>query len=269
MYVRIFTYVKNEIELIEKWLQHHSKITKPYLIHVVDNGSTDGTWEVLEHYKSKIGICIHTHDDYSKKGEFLSSIMIQYKKQPGILLPLDADEFVILYRDDKVIKDTNTIREYIHKLPLHSGTFHTKAALFSIPEKPVCTNPLQDITKWRWEWNTPKMCKKFYVAQTFQSTDHGNHGGVTDNNTHSTTDIVLIHYHDTGYERYKFKCEQDIKNLGIRLDVVSSQLAEEGKTKGTNTHFTGRDKVNAYLNIRNWKYEPTKDYDVEFCFDDG
>lgn len=266
MRLRFFTYVKNEVTLIEEWLKHHSSLTKWYYIHVVDNGSTDGTRELLHHYKKTKGINVYDHDDYTKKGQVLSAKMKQYRNQPGILFPVDADEFVTIYQNNKIIKSPTLVSEYLKSLPTHCGSYNTKGTLFSIPEKYECKNPFSEITKWEWRWNTQKMCKKFYVNQTFKSTDHGNHNGITDNNNHYNTDVTLLHYHNIGYESYKFRCEQDIRSLGIKLDVIKQQLAAPGCTKGTNMVFAGREKVNSYLNIKNWKYVPADKYDVEYCW---
>lgn len=250
--------------MIEQWLHHHAAISKWYLLHVVDNGSTDGTRALLEHYKKTKGINIYDHDDYTKKGEVLSSKIIQYKKQPGISFPVDADEFVTVYKDNTIVKNPIEIRQYLESLPVHCGTYNTRGTLFSIPEKPDCENPFQEITKWKWRWNDKKMCKKFYVNQTFKSTDHGNHNSITDNNLNYQTDIVLLHYHNIGRDIYKRRCEQDINGLGLKLNVIKEQLAKPGQSKGTHNDFAGREKVNSYLNINNWKYEPTDNYDVMF-----
>jgi hypothetical protein len=82
------------------------------------------------------------------------------------------------------------------------------------------------------------------------------------------TNIVLLHYHDIGRHAYKLKCEQDISGLGLNLDVLKSQLAEPGQNKGSSDYFAGVEKVNAYVNIHNWKYEPVEKADVVFKWTD-
>jgi len=268
MYVRFFTYVKNEITMIEEWLNYHSQITKPYLIHVVDNGSTDGTLDVLNHYKHKRGINVYHHDDYTLKGEFLSSLMIKYKNQPGLLIPLDGDEFMTLYFDNKLTNNVDRIIAHLKQLPKNSGVYKTRGTLFSVPEKEVNENPFEEITKWRWKWNTDKMRKVFFNNRGFKQTDHGNHNGKSELEATSLTNIVLLHYHDIGRRAYKLKCEQDSSGLGLNLDVLKSQLAEPGQNKGSSDYFAGVEKVNAYVNMNNWKYEPVDKADVIFKWTD-
>ena len=264
MYIRFFTYVKNEITLIEKWLRHHASITQWYLLHVVDNGSTDGTLELLQHYKNKMGINLYQHGDYTLKGEYLSSLMRKYKSQNSIMLPVDGDEFVAIYKDTKVNNKPEIVKEYIENLPMDRGIYQTYGTLFSLPEKEVNEDPLTDIKKWKWKWNNNKMRKLFYNSKGFKSTDHGNHNGISENKNTHLSNVVLVHYHDTGRESYRLKCEQDIKGLGLNIDVLKSQLAKEGQNKGSNEHFAGVEKVNAYINMNNWRYEPVTTHDVTF-----
>ena len=149
MRVRFFTFVKNEIQLIDEWLKHHAAISRWYLLHVVDNGSTDGPVELLEYYKNKKGLNYYTYDDYTRKGDYLTSLILKYKNQPGISFPVDADEFVTLYQDNKIIKSPVIISNYLHKLPTHCGAYNTIGALFSVPEQPETDNPFKSISKWK------------------------------------------------------------------------------------------------------------------------
>lgn len=257
MYVRFFTYVKNEITFIERWLNHHSSISKWFLLHVVDNGSTDGTLELLQKYKKQNGINIYHHDNYAAKGVYLSSLMKRYQNQDSILIPIDGDEFLSLVENENINTDPVCIREYLQSLPRNGNMYRTYGTLFSTPHKSYNENPFKDITKWKWKWNTERSSKKFYYSKTFKSTDHGNHNGISTSKNYTSTNITYLHYHDIGRDHYQKKCEQDINALNLKISEF----------KDSNNTSTGCEKARALLNINKWNYSDTEPYDIIFKWD--
>lgn len=262
MFTRIVTYIKNEQLLLTDWLEYHLTLVPGWCIHVIDNESDDDTPSILEKYKKNKGINIHTHNSYVNKGSAVSDIILRYKKQPGITIPIDGDEFITLYRNGSVIFNPDTIKEYISTLPADTGLFMTLGCLNCIPEKEHYDDPIGEIDKFVWVWKNKEMCKKFYANDTFISTDHGNHNGKTNSPRRMQTDIALLHYHDTGRSAYKQRCELDIKNLGIDMEIINTQLIEGQQKRAPNT-FPGHEKVNSYLNIKNWSYNPTGKFDYQ------
>lgn len=262
MFIRIVTYIKNEQLLLKDWLDYHLNIIPGWCIHVIDNESDDETPEILAEYKKNKGINIHAHNSYINKGSAVSEVIRRYKNQPGITIPLDGDEFITLYQNSQAIFHPEKIREYITSLPQDTGLYLTIGCLNCVPEQEYYEDPIRDISKFKWVWNNREMCKKFYNNETFISTDHGNHNGKTDSPRRKQTDIAFLHYHDTGRNAYKQRCELDIKNLGIDMGIINSQLEEGQQKKAPNT-FPGHEKVNSYLNIKNWIYDQTDKFDYQ------
>ena len=58
--------VKDEVDIIEYWIMYHGKLFGYENLFIVDNMSTDGTFEKINSYKNR-GIHIFREQDYKKK----------------------------------------------------------------------------------------------------------------------------------------------------------------------------------------------------------
>eukprot|EP00629_Pelagomonadales_sp_RCC1024_P015587 CAMPEP_0119278412 /NCGR_PEP_ID=MMETSP1329-20130426/19038_1 /TAXON_ID=114041 /ORGANISM="Genus nov. species nov., Strain RCC1024" /LENGTH=362 /DNA_ID=CAMNT_0007278923 /DNA_START=305 /DNA_END=1389 /DNA_ORIENTATION=- len=92
--VGAFTFVKDEVDIIAVWVHYHASLFGYASIFVVDNYSTDGTWEVLSELKRLYGIALRRERDYRAKGDRTRALMEKHRARFDILFPLDADEFV-------------------------------------------------------------------------------------------------------------------------------------------------------------------------------
>lgn len=254
---RIYTFVKNEELLLTTWLDHHLTIVPGWAIHIVDNDSTDKTTQILDQYKHDHGIHIYKYSDYKQKGNVMTEMISRYKKQPGLSIPLDCDEFVILFKDGKVIKSGDAISDYLSSLELNYGHYKTKGSLNSIPEQTKYKDPLKEIDKFYWEWTSPEMCKKFYSNETFSKTDHGNHHSGNKNMRSATTDIAYLHYHDIGFDDLKRRCELNIKGLGCDISSIKADTRET---------FIGVDRCKEFLTLDRSNYKPVQKWDVTFSW---
>ena len=48
--IKLFTMVKDEVDIVEDWLKYHGSIFGYQNLYVIDNFSTDGTYEILLKY---------------------------------------------------------------------------------------------------------------------------------------------------------------------------------------------------------------------------
>lgn len=263
MLVRLFTYIKNEQILLPKWLDHHLSIVPGWSIHVVDNNSTDDTLKILQKYKTKHGINIHHHDDYRLKGQVMTQHILKYKNQPGISIPLDGDEFVVLMQGKSVCSDGSIIKNYLEDLPTDPAYYRTRGCLNSVPIQESYTDPVNQITTFKWEWTEPNRCKKFYSNATFTTTDHGNH--TTRGQKKGTgydTDIAYLHYHDTGRDNMRHRCELNITGLGIDIDKLVAD--QNNGTMIDKLKFTGIDRTLELINLPDREYTASAEWDVKF-----
>ena len=136
----LFSFVKNENDIIEKFINHHLNIFDE--INIIDNGSTDGTYEILEKYKSHIKL-IKDHSEFSKKGSICTQIM--KNSSCDLLFPLDADELIVY--DDSVVKtkNPNKIRKYLQNLPINGQKYNINKIYNQYPDESdfwfVVSNP--------------------------------------------------------------------------------------------------------------------------------
>ena len=122
MSIKIFTMVKDEVDIIEYWIKYHGELFGYKNLYIVDNMSTDGTYEKIEFYK-KIRVKLFREEDYKKKGEIMTKL-INSTHNYDIAFPIDIDEFIVYYNEDEnkinpersvIFKEFNKNRFYLLK----------------------------------------------------------------------------------------------------------------------------------------------------------
>ena len=119
MRIHLYTMVKDEVDIVEDWLIYHGELFGYDNLYVIDNFSTDGTYEILEKYRNDKKIFLIRESDYRKKGAFMRYYMKIHPegKNCDIAYPLDIDEFITFYnREQNIIEPIKTLN-YIENLP--------------------------------------------------------------------------------------------------------------------------------------------------------
>lgn len=263
MYLRIFSFIKNEAHLIEDWLKHHGPLVNWWGLHVIDNGSTDGTTMILNRYKKKYGINIHECKDFKSKGTRITELIRGYNKQSGISFALDADEFICLWQNNQVSKDIFKIKKYLISIYDNGSIFRTKGWLTCVPEQEEYSHPVAQITKFKWQSTDQTRCKKFVRNDKFTKYDLGHHQPTSTDMQQVDTDIVYLHYHGCSKSLRKRRCEELIVQHGMDLSSLQNQASQTPDVyKHVKKSFAGRDRAEEYMNQANWSYTPTEDFDV-------
>ena len=99
MSIKIFTMVKDEVDIIEYWIKYHGELFGYENLYIVDNMSTDGTYESIEFYKN-YGVQLFREEDYKQKGEIMTRL-IKETDSYDIAFPIDIDEFIVYYNEDE------------------------------------------------------------------------------------------------------------------------------------------------------------------------
>jgi len=99
--------VKNEADIIEANIRTHAKLGVDAFV-IMDNGSSDGTREILSNLKSEFEITIIDENEYYQQKKFMTKLAFLAKKiyKPDWIINSDADEFWIPNND-------NGIKEYL------------------------------------------------------------------------------------------------------------------------------------------------------------
>ena len=83
--IKLFTMVKDEVDIIEDWILYHGAIFGFHNLYIVDNMSTDGTYELMQKYVGKGVNTIRQHD-YKKKGDLMKQLISQLLVKIKLLL---------------------------------------------------------------------------------------------------------------------------------------------------------------------------------------
>jgi hypothetical protein len=211
--VTIATMVKNEDDIIRHWIEYHGKIFGYDSLYILDNFSTDNTFEICKEYLNR-GIHLLQEHDYNMKGVY----MTHYKNHTDcdIFIPLDIDEFVCYYHKNTGSVNRWDIMNYLEGL-LHSnnGVFKMN---YILPINVTGGNGLEKFTHGTiGDWG--HMAKTFVVKRFTDSNfqfDHGNH---VPTNNYVLSDLMLVHFHQRSHEQFVKKVYANVVGLGYQWDL--------------------------------------------------
>lgn len=221
--IAIFLFVKNEIDFIEKWLSHNTRVADETT--VIDNGSTDGTLEILKSAGDDVRL-IKDHSHFGRKGRICTHWML--KSDADILVPLDADELVVFDDGTKINPDPAKAKEYLKGMPVNKNDrFQIRRIYMRHPEE----------DGW---WESCRSNKRIMARAGLKGVDAGFHGGhMEDNQKPIPCNISYLHYHFRNKEAWLKSTEQKLKaRLGDRWDDL-----EFLKTYRKASHHVGKELI--------------------------
>ena len=226
--VKIFTMVKDEVDVVRDWVIYHGCMFGWNNIYVIDNYSTDGTYEALQEFKDLIYIT--REPDYKKKGEYMNKLIKQYSNgNDRLAFPIDIDEFIVYHeRGSKDINvDKNLITNYINNLP--KCRVYKANYLYPILTKSEGFNRATIELDYSSYNDMGNLAKSFIDTRYFKGIiDHGNHICCKD---YHLTNIVLVHYHWRNKEQMKKKTLNNVIGLGYNPNLKSLyELLKTNKT---------------------------------------
>ena len=263
--IKLFTMVKDEVDIIEDWILYHGTLFGFQNLYIVDNMSTDGTYEVIQK-KEKNGVHLYRHANYKEKGNIMKQLINNNKCT--IAFPLDIDEFIVYYDKENRTISTNTILPYLnHLIKLNNNQstvmnmkihgVNRNCGLYKcdyINSKVISSNKngyeraALECTHGSYNDTMKTMAKSFFDTRIWNGIiDHGNHFNM--GNNYIKSNLCLVHYHKRNFDQHKKKVINNVKGLGYNAD----NLDELKKIYKPGT--PGRHHVKHMINILEGNYK--------------
>ncbi len=251
--IKLFTMVKDEVDIIRDWIIYHASMFGYSSLHVIDNFSTDGTYEVLKEFEGAINI--YRFPEYNLKGVHMRNLINGCCASEDIAFPIDSDEFVVLYQNGEIIVDKQRVNDYFANLP-HRTIYKANYILSTISNQfPQGYERATTQSKRGLYQDYGNMAKTFFKHCVYQGhIDHGNHIPFVDD--YLVTDICLVHYHHRSLEQMRKKIVNNVSGLGHSTDPeVIRDMSENNRS------VEGIHHVHNLHNLNNGTYGlPQYDY---------
>lgn len=217
MKVIICTMVKNEDDIVEDWILYHGNIFGYENLIIIDNISTDATYDICQKYVSK-GITLIREEQYTMKGTYMTHYMRH--TNCDIFFPLDIDEFIVNYnKDTNSIETTSIITELKNCLDNNEGYPAYKASYIN-PIKTNTSDCVAGFTNGNINpYMEPHLRKTFIITEKVPNNfaiDHGNHMHTI---PYKNTSIHLVHYHHRNHDQMVKKITNNVTGLLYRVDL--------------------------------------------------
>lgn len=226
--IKLFTMVKDEVDIVEDWLLYHGYIFGFPNLHIIDNYSSDGTYEILQKYEREKNIFLIREKNYRKKGLFMRHLIKdRIGRNYDIAYPLDIDEFIVLYDKSKNSINLTDIRIYLQSLPTHYKNYKTNYIYSTISshESFGYEKACQEC-KYGFYSDYGNQAKTFFNNRIWNGNiDHGNH---CSDEEYYMTDLCLLHFHCRNINQIKKKTINNVLGLGYDINNLSKYINHPG-----------------------------------------
>lgn len=244
--IKLFTIVKDEIDVVAQWVHYHGRLLGYANLFIIDNNSTDGTYEKLLELQVKYGCSVVQRPNYALKGVYMTQMIRDYcshKNESGnyttpIAYPIDIDEFVAMYdaSTHTISCDKSAILAYFEHTILpkiasnEHAVFKTNYIMSKIISNNVSSssdfdgykNAVVESTHGAYS-NYGSMAKTFFSSKEIVERgvliDHGNHFNMC---RYFMTDLVLVHYHCRSRAQMEKKVYNNVAGFGYPVNDVAA-----------------------------------------------
>lgn len=245
--VKVFTMVKGELDVVKDWVIYHGYLFGFENLHIIDNYSKDGTYEMLQSLKEQYKINLYQLPDYKKKGIYMTQLIERFGINQ-VVFPIDIDEFIVYFdkNTNKISVSSEVINEYLQ----HLQVFPVFSMNYINPKITTIGGYFRAVKQCKYGTYNDygQFAKKFFNTELFRETvDHGNHFQTTN---YELSNLCLIHYHCRNLEQMKKKIYNNVVGLGyppFNLNQLKKIIRE-------NPHCGGNHHVTNQINVITKKY---------------
>lgn len=230
--IKLFTMVKDEDDIVEDWINYHGSLFGFHNLYIIDNYSSDKTYDILKKYEENKKINLYRKKKYRLKGEYMTYLM--NKNVCDLAYPIDIDEFIVHYDKIKNIIDPLKVVSYLNSLSLEKPIFKANY-INSLIEKGFDKGYERASIQGKYGKyeDLGILAKSFFHKKIWDGKiDHGNHYPI---DNYYLTDIVLVHYHCRNYEQYCEKTINNVKGLGYNHKNIK-YLIQKSREKCAGYH---------------------------------
>ena len=243
--VKVFTMIKDEIDIIPYYLKYYSSIFGIENIHIIDNDSTDGTYEYLQNIKK-------SNDKFNlfktpKEFNFIDKKMLSekinlYKNECEFILILDCDEFIISL-DNNIPKQFSNLNDK-----------NKDNLVIRMPDY-LCYNFKNNFIENTKFIDDKNLCfrnnyaKCIFTNKSFRDLkDNGNHN--FDIKDYLITDLRILHFHTRSL----------LKTISKKMNLLDSYYPNFDIKKlnelviGHNARHVAKELLDYIINKINFKY---------------
>lgn len=245
MQIKLFTMVKNEVDIVTDWTFYHGTIFGYNNLYIIDNNSNDGTFEQLIKFKS-LGVNLVRKSDYSKKGEYMTHYYNKFCEPEDIGYPIDIDEFIVYYdkSSNKISTSRKKILNYLKSLP--PAEIYKTNYIQATPNQDSPDGYRRAVAECKWgfyDGNYKENAKSFMKKKFYSGPiDHGNH---IPTKNYYLTDLCLIHYHVRNREQIRKKIHSNVTGFSYDANNLAKlkELLKKNPECAGNHHVFQQIKV--------------------------
>lgn len=247
---------KNEGGLIRSWITHHANTFGAENVFVLDNVSMDAQTLAILDWAERCGVnIIWGIEEFARKGIEVNALIDSLRGKYDWFIPLDADEFVGVYRNNRLCMQRHAIMSELQML-CPDKLVRMSNYVWSIPG-----SPLGYYTEARKVIVPSALHVRLDLGFHLFSWEPGSYGNTVNDDLFQNSNLSYTHLHNKPYDRLL-----DSARSKLTGRVKSFDLKDLKEYSGDGRH------VIRYFFMTKDEYEnsfPLGTIDLERCFFDA